>query len=133
MKLDVNNFFSHFSLSLDEGEPREANMERRGEDDLEVSKFYTNPITKPIPHAQPSPLLQDTISEFNLRGSGSHRNGLEASSEDISLAEDSIQEERDEELEAQKPPHPAGTMKFSCFDLITETFITIYSIMILLT
>nr|AAI00127.1 Zgc:113968 [Danio rerio] len=96
------------SLSLDEGEPREANMERRGEDDLEVSKFYTNPITKPIPHAQLSPLLQDTISEFNMRGSGSHRNGLEASSEDLSLAEDSIQEERDEELEAQKPPHPAG-------------------------
>uniref|UniRef100_A0A8C2CA82 Nuclear pore complex protein Nup98-Nup96 n=1 Tax=Cyprinus carpio TaxID=7962 RepID=A0A8C2CA82_CYPCA len=78
------------------------------EDDLEVSKFYTNPITKPIPHAQPSPLLQDTISEFNMRGVASHRNGLEASSEDISLAEDSIQEERDEELEAQKPPHPAG-------------------------
>uniref|UniRef100_A0A8C2CA16 Nuclear pore complex protein Nup98-Nup96 n=1 Tax=Cyprinus carpio TaxID=7962 RepID=A0A8C2CA16_CYPCA len=90
------------------GETREVTMERSEEDDLEVSKFYTNPITKPIPHAQPSPLLQDTISEFNMRGVASHRNGLEASSEDISLAEDSIQEERDEELEAQKPPHPAG-------------------------
>uniref|UniRef100_A0A673NMI3 Nuclear pore complex protein Nup98-Nup96 n=1 Tax=Sinocyclocheilus rhinocerous TaxID=307959 RepID=A0A673NMI3_9TELE len=86
----------------------EVTVERSGEDDLEVSKFYTNPITKPIPHAQPSPLLQDTISEFNMRGTASHRNGLEASSEDISLAEDSIQEERDEELEALKPPHPAG-------------------------
>ncbi|XP_051732984.1 nuclear pore complex protein Nup98-Nup96 isoform X1 [Ctenopharyngodon idella] len=96
------------SLSMDEGETREVSVERSGEDDLEVSKFYTNPITKPIPHAQPSPLLQDTISEFNMRGTGSHRNGFEASSEDISLAEDSIQEERDEELEAQKPPHPAG-------------------------
>uniref|UniRef100_A0A8C1PT99 Nuclear pore complex protein Nup98-Nup96 n=1 Tax=Cyprinus carpio TaxID=7962 RepID=A0A8C1PT99_CYPCA len=86
----------------------EVTVERSGEDDLEVSKFYTNPITKPIPHAQPSPLLQDTISEFNMRGTASHRNGLEASSEDISLAEDSIQEERDEELEALRPPHPAG-------------------------
>uniref|UniRef100_A0A671S4V3 Nuclear pore complex protein Nup98-Nup96 n=1 Tax=Sinocyclocheilus anshuiensis TaxID=1608454 RepID=A0A671S4V3_9TELE len=89
---------------------REVTVERSGEDDLEVSKFYTNPITKPIPHAQPSPLLQDTISEFNMRGSASHRNGLEASSEDISLAEDSIQEERDEELVALKPPHPAGML-----------------------
>lgn len=95
---------------MDEGETREVALERSGEDDLEVSKFYTNPITKPIPHAQPSPLLQDTISEFNMRGTGSHRNGLEASSEEISLAEDSIQEERDEELEAQKPPHPAGML-----------------------
>uniref|UniRef100_A0A8C1VCF4 Nuclear pore complex protein Nup98-Nup96 n=1 Tax=Cyprinus carpio TaxID=7962 RepID=A0A8C1VCF4_CYPCA len=95
------------SLSMD-GETREVTVERSGEDDLEVSKFYTNPITKPIPHAQPSPLLQDTISEFNMRGTASHRNGLEASSEDISLAEDSIQEERDEELEALRPPHPAG-------------------------
>lgn len=95
------------SLSMDEGETRDITVERSGEDDLEVSKFYTNLITKPIPHAQLSPLLQDTISEFNMRGTASHRNGLEASSEDISLAEDSIQEERDEELEAQKPPHPA--------------------------
>uniref|UniRef100_A0A8C2DIP6 Nuclear pore complex protein Nup98-Nup96 n=1 Tax=Cyprinus carpio TaxID=7962 RepID=A0A8C2DIP6_CYPCA len=29
----------------------EVTVERSGEDDLEVSKFYTNPITKPIPHA----------------------------------------------------------------------------------
>lgn len=93
------------SLSVDE---REMAAERSVDDDLEVSKFYTNPITKPIPHAQPSPLLQDTISEFNIRGASNNRNGLEASSEEISLAEDSIQEERDEELEAQKPPHPAG-------------------------
>lgn len=106
--------FSHSSLNLDERDPREATVERSGEDDLEVSKFYTNPISKPIPHAQPSPLLQDTITEFNMRGASSHRNGLEASSEEISLAEDSIQEERDEELDAQKPPHPAGTITAGC-------------------
>uniref|UniRef100_A0A8C2H0E0 Nuclear pore complex protein Nup98-Nup96 n=1 Tax=Cyprinus carpio TaxID=7962 RepID=A0A8C2H0E0_CYPCA len=107
-KLVLKNLNNSSLLSIDERETREVTMERSEEDDLEVSKFYTNPITKPIPHAQPSPLLQDTISEFNMRGVASHRNGLEASSEDISLAEDSIQEERDEELEAQKPPHPAG-------------------------
>ncbi|XP_059397995.1 nuclear pore complex protein Nup98-Nup96-like [Carassius carassius] len=100
------------SLSRDERETREVTVEPSEEDDLEVSKFYTNPITKPIQHSQPSPLLQDTISEFNMRGTASHRNGLEASSEDISLVEDSVQEERDEELEAQKPPHPAGIAVF---------------------
>lgn len=107
---------------MDEGETRDITVERSGEDDLEVSKFYTNPITKPIPHAQPSPLLQDTISEFNMRGTASHRNGLEASSEDISLAEDSIQEERDEELEAQKSPHPAGMLV--SFDILQNIHCT---------
>uniref|UniRef100_A0AAR2K7M0 Nuclear pore complex protein Nup98-Nup96 n=1 Tax=Pygocentrus nattereri TaxID=42514 RepID=A0AAR2K7M0_PYGNA len=83
-------------------------IERGAEDDLEVSKFYTNPIAKPIPHSQPSPSLQDTITELNMRRGVSARNGLELSSEEISLGEDSVQEERDEELEAQRPPHPAG-------------------------
>ncbi|XP_051956163.1 nuclear pore complex protein Nup98-Nup96-like isoform X2 [Xyrauchen texanus] len=95
-------------LSVDEGETREVTVDRSGEDDLEVSKFYTNPITKPVPHSQPSPLLQDTITEFKMRGASSYHNGLEASSEEISLVEDSFQEERDEELEAQRLPHPAG-------------------------
>lgn len=104
-------------------------MERSGEDDLEVSKFYTNPISKPIPHAQLSPLLQDTITEFNMRGPSSHRNGLEASSEEISLAEDSIQEERDDELDAQKPPHPAGactTRRKSCFKDIMKSYLNFF-------
>ncbi|KAL7844543.1 hypothetical protein SRHO_G00230820 [Serrasalmus rhombeus] len=89
-------------------ETRDEEIERGAEDDLEVSKFYTNPIAKPIPHSQPSPSLQDTITELNMRRGVSARNGLELSSEEISLGEDSVQEERDEELEAQRPPHPAG-------------------------
>uniref|UniRef100_A0A3P8XIQ2 Nuclear pore complex protein Nup98-Nup96 n=1 Tax=Esox lucius TaxID=8010 RepID=A0A3P8XIQ2_ESOLU len=76
------------------------------EDDLEINKFYTNPIAKPVP--QPS--LQDTISELNAHRVGhGGRNGLEVSSEDISLGEDSIQEER-EEVEQEAAPHPAGIL-----------------------
>ncbi|XP_036443331.1 nuclear pore complex protein Nup98-Nup96 [Colossoma macropomum] len=96
------------SLRSDAEETRDGEIERGAEDDLEVSKFYTNPIAKPIPHSQPSPSLQDTITELNMRRGVSARNGLELSSEEISLGEDSVQEDRDEELEAQKPPHPAG-------------------------
>uniref|UniRef100_A0A8C8M4U7 Nuclear pore complex protein Nup98-Nup96 n=1 Tax=Oncorhynchus tshawytscha TaxID=74940 RepID=A0A8C8M4U7_ONCTS len=59
------------------------------------------------PHT-PSPSLQDTISELNAHRVGARgRNGLEVSSEDISLGEDSIQEEREEEVQ-EVPPHPAG-------------------------
>ncbi|XP_007259635.3 nuclear pore complex protein Nup98-Nup96 [Astyanax mexicanus] len=96
------------SLRTDKEEIQDGETERGVEDDLEVSKFYTNPIAKPIPHSQPSPLLQDTITELNMRRGVNARNGLDLSSEEISLGEDSVQEERDEELEAQKPPHPAG-------------------------
>uniref|UniRef100_A0A4W5NAA1 Nuclear pore complex protein Nup98-Nup96 n=1 Tax=Hucho hucho TaxID=62062 RepID=A0A4W5NAA1_9TELE len=63
------------------------------EDDLEINKFYTKPS------------LQDTISELNAHRVGAgRRNGLEVSSEEISLGDDSIQEERVEDC----PPHPAG-------------------------
>uniref|UniRef100_A0A8B9KKL9 Nuclear pore complex protein Nup98-Nup96 n=1 Tax=Astyanax mexicanus TaxID=7994 RepID=A0A8B9KKL9_ASTMX len=96
------------SLRTDKEEIQDGETERGVEDDLEVSKFYTNPIAKPIPHSQPSPSLQDTITELNMRRGVNARNGLDLSSEEISLGEDSVQEERDEELEAQKPPHPAG-------------------------
>uniref|UniRef100_A0A3B3T4H9 Nuclear pore complex protein Nup98-Nup96 n=1 Tax=Paramormyrops kingsleyae TaxID=1676925 RepID=A0A3B3T4H9_9TELE len=76
------------------------------EEDLEeVTKFYTNPIAKPVPHTlegKPNPSLQDTIAELNVRSTRS--NGLGASSEDISLGDDSVLEERDE----AGAPHPAG-------------------------
>lgn len=88
---------------------QDLEVEGRMEDDLQISKFYTNPIAKPIPHSQTSPSLQDTISELNMRRAISARNGLDLSSEEISLGDESVQEERDEELEAQRPPHPAGT------------------------
>lgn len=83
-------------------------MDGGAEDDLQVSRFYTNPVAKPIPHTQPSPSMQDTISELNMRRSAGVRKDLDLSSEEISLGDESVQEERDEELEAQKPPHPAG-------------------------
>ncbi|CAB1316396.1 unnamed protein product [Coregonus sp. 'balchen'] len=87
--------------SVDEDDDVREVVEGGAEDHLEINKFYTNPIAKPIP--QPS--LQDTISELNAHRVGARgRNGLEVSSEDISLGDDSIQEEREEEV----PPHPAG-------------------------
>ncbi|XP_058271327.1 nuclear pore complex protein Nup98-Nup96 isoform X2 [Hemibagrus wyckioides] len=95
-------------LSLRADAEETQDIEGGAEDDLQVSKFYTNPIAKPIPHTQPSPSLQDTICELNMRRAVSVRNGLDLSSEEISLGDESVQEERDEELEAQKPPHPAG-------------------------
>uniref|UniRef100_A0A672M5K4 Nuclear pore complex protein Nup98-Nup96 n=1 Tax=Sinocyclocheilus grahami TaxID=75366 RepID=A0A672M5K4_SINGR len=94
---------------LDDDEPSINNgafMPRKSIKKLVLKNLNNSSLSQPL--QLPSPLLQDTISEFNMRGTASHRNGLEASSEDISLAEDSIQEERDEDLEALKPPHPAG-------------------------
>ncbi|XP_036379424.1 nuclear pore complex protein Nup98-Nup96 [Megalops cyprinoides] len=98
-------------LSLEETRSQEGEAEsEKAEEDLEeVTKFYTNPIAKPIPHTlegKQSQALQDTISELNVRSSSSARNGLEASSEDISLGDDSVQEEQ--EQDAQLPQHPAG-------------------------
>ncbi|KAM9451702.1 nuclear pore complex protein Nup98-Nup96-like isoform 2-T2 [Clarias gariepinus] len=96
------------SLRADDRETHDIEVEGGAEDDMQVSKFYNNPIAKPIPHTQPSPSLHDTISELNMRRAVSARNGLDLSSEEISLGDDSIQEERDDELDTQRPPHPAG-------------------------
>uniref|UniRef100_A0A8C7MKM7 Nuclear pore complex protein Nup98-Nup96 n=1 Tax=Oncorhynchus kisutch TaxID=8019 RepID=A0A8C7MKM7_ONCKI len=66
-------------------------VEGGAENDLEI-KFYAKPN------------LLDTISELKAHRMGAGgRNGLEVSSEDISLGDDSIQEER-----VEGPPHPAG-------------------------
>ncbi|XP_067113030.1 nuclear pore complex protein Nup98-Nup96 isoform X1 [Osmerus mordax] len=94
--------YPHNGLSLeDDDDVREVEPERA--DDPEVTKFYTNPIAKPIPS------LQDTISELNAHRPGAvGRNGLEVSSEDISLGDDSLQEEGEEESDSQQPAHPAG-------------------------
>uniref|UniRef100_A0A8C4RUE3 Nuclear pore complex protein Nup98-Nup96 n=1 Tax=Erpetoichthys calabaricus TaxID=27687 RepID=A0A8C4RUE3_ERPCA len=81
----------------------------RDDEDSGVGKFYTNPIAKPIPHTplgSQSFSLQDTINELGVRNVV--RNGLEVSSEDASLGDDSLQEEREEELDCNRPPHPAG-------------------------
>ncbi|XP_039601644.1 nuclear pore complex protein Nup98-Nup96 isoform X1 [Polypterus senegalus] len=81
----------------------------RDDEDSGVGKFYTNPIAKPIPHTplgSQSFSLQDTINELGVRNIV--RNGLEVSSEDASLGDDSLQEEREEEFDCNRPPHPAG-------------------------
>lgn len=93
---------------MDAEENQHGDTERGAEDDLEVSKFYTNPVAKPIPQSQPSQLLHDTISEVAMRRGVCAHNGLELIREESSLGDDSVQEERDDELETQKPPHPAG-------------------------
>ncbi|XP_041088599.1 nuclear pore complex protein Nup98-Nup96 isoform X1 [Polyodon spathula] len=93
--------------SIEEDSRHQEN--ERDEEDPEVTKFYTNPIAKPIPHTpegKQTVSMHDTIAELNVRNV--LRNGLEASSEEVSLGEDSLQEEREEELDNQQPPHPAG-------------------------
>uniref|UniRef100_A0A8C7SQM7 Nuclear pore complex protein Nup98-Nup96 n=1 Tax=Oncorhynchus mykiss TaxID=8022 RepID=A0A8C7SQM7_ONCMY len=63
-----------------------------------------------LPHSPYSASVDedDYVRELNAHRVGARgRNGLEVSSEDISLGEDSIQEEREEEVQ-EVPPHPAG-------------------------
>lgn len=90
---------------------RQEDEER--EDDHELMKFYTNPITKPIPQTPDSLAskqhlnhMDDTIAALNMRNSV--RNGLEVSSEEASFNEESLQEEQEEELEIPCLSHPAG-------------------------
>ncbi|XP_061752896.1 nuclear pore complex protein Nup98-Nup96 isoform X3 [Nerophis ophidion] len=94
----------------DESELRDGpGHNSRGEDDLEVTQFYVNPIAKPIPQGRTQASLQDTICELNMHKAA--RNGLELSSEDVSvsLGEESLQEERGDLLqESNTSPHPAG-------------------------
>ncbi|XP_043928758.1 nuclear pore complex protein Nup98-Nup96 [Protopterus annectens] len=87
--------------------------DEREDDDHELMKFYTNPITKPIPQTPDSLAgkqhlnhMDDTIAALNMRNSV--RSGLEVSSEETSFNEESLQEEREEELEIPCPSHPAG-------------------------
>lgn len=97
--------------------PPEENHRQDGEREEEeeaheVTRFYTNPIAKPIPQtlegsghkAQGS--VDDTIVALNMRAA--LRNGLEGSSEDASFQEDSLQEEWDKEAEPGLQLHPAG-------------------------
>ncbi|XP_029029419.1 nuclear pore complex protein Nup98-Nup96 isoform X2 [Betta splendens] len=97
------------SLVQHEGEMRElAGPSSRADDDPEVTQFYVNPIAKPIPQGRAQPSLQDTITDLNMHKAA--RNGLELSSDDVSvsLGEESLQEEKDEDQQEQHPPHPAG-------------------------
>ncbi|XP_058924704.1 nuclear pore complex protein Nup98-Nup96 isoform X6 [Kogia breviceps] len=99
--------FSFLSKPVDE------NHQQDGDDDSLVSRFYTNPIAKPIPQTPESAgnkhnsnnSVDDTIVALNMRAA--LRNGLEGSSEETSFHEESLQDDR-EEIENTYHMHPAG-------------------------
>ncbi|XP_040390705.1 nuclear pore complex protein Nup98-Nup96 isoform X1 [Cygnus olor] len=102
-----------FFLSVPSDENHRQDGEREEEEDHhEVTRFYTNPIAKPIPQTPENTVhkhqnnVDDTIVALNMRAA--LRNGLEGSSEDASFHDDSLQDEREEETETTHHVHPAG-------------------------
>ncbi|XP_025904918.1 nuclear pore complex protein Nup98-Nup96 isoform X2 [Nothoprocta perdicaria] len=102
-----------FFLSVPPDENHRQDGEREEEEDQhEVTRFYTNPIAKPIPQTPESAAhrhqnsVDDTLVALNMRVA--LRNGLEGSSEDASFHDDSLQDEREEEAETVHHLHPAG-------------------------
>ncbi|XP_024907346.1 nuclear pore complex protein Nup98-Nup96 isoform X6 [Pteropus alecto] len=100
--------FSFLSKPVDE------NHQQDGDDDSLVSRFYTNPIAKPIPQTpesagnkhNSSSSVDDTIVALNMRAA--LRNGLEGSSEETSFHEESLQDDREEVENSTYHMHPAG-------------------------
>ncbi|XP_036603753.1 nuclear pore complex protein Nup98-Nup96 isoform X1 [Trichosurus vulpecula] len=98
--------FSFLSKAVDE------NHQQDGDDDSLVSRFYTNPIAKPIPQTPENAVnkhhssVDDSIVVLNMRGA--LRNGLEGSSEEASFHDESLQDDREEEEESTYHNHPAG-------------------------
>uniref|UniRef100_A0A8D1ARN6 Nuclear pore complex protein Nup98-Nup96 n=1 Tax=Sus scrofa TaxID=9823 RepID=A0A8D1ARN6_PIG len=94
--------------------PVEENHQQDGDDDSLVSRFYTNPIAKPIPQTPESAgnkhnssnSVDDTIVALNMRAA--LRNGLEGSSEETSFHEESLQDDREELENNAYHMHPAG-------------------------
>lgn len=103
---------ARFFLSVPPEENHRQDGEREEEEEPhEVTRFYTNPIAKPIPQSlegsgHKPPAVDDTIVALNMRAA--LRNGLEGSSEDASFQEDSLHEEWDKEAEPGQQLHPAG-------------------------
>lgn len=100
--------FSFLSKPVDE------NHQQDGDDDSLVSRFYTNPIAKPIPQTpesvgnknNSSSNVEDTIVALNMRAA--LRNGLEGSSEEMSFHDESLQDDREEIENNAYHIHPAG-------------------------
>lgn len=100
--------FSFLSKPVDE------NHQQDGDDDSLVSRFYTNPIAKPIPQTpesagnknNSSSNVEDTFIALNMRAA--LRNGLEGSSEETSFHDESLQDDRDEIENSAFQIHPAG-------------------------
>uniref|UniRef100_A0A8D2CWC3 Nuclear pore complex protein Nup98-Nup96 n=1 Tax=Sciurus vulgaris TaxID=55149 RepID=A0A8D2CWC3_SCIVU len=100
--------FSFLSKPVDE------NHQQDGDDDSLVSRFYTNPIAKPIPQTPEnsgnkhnnSNSVDDTFVALNMRVA--LRNGLEGSSEETSFHDESLQDDREEIENNAYHLHPAG-------------------------
>ncbi|XP_036114957.1 nuclear pore complex protein Nup98-Nup96 isoform X4 [Molossus molossus] len=100
--------FSFLSKPVDE------NHQQDGDDDSLMSRFYANPIAKPIPQTPESAgskhnnssSVDDTIVALNMRAA--LRNGLEGSSEETSFHEESLQDDREEIENSTYHIHPAG-------------------------
>ncbi|XP_016073611.1 PREDICTED: nuclear pore complex protein Nup98-Nup96 isoform X2 [Miniopterus natalensis] len=100
--------FSFLSKPVDE------NHQQDGDDDSLMSRFYANPIAKPIPQTPESAgnkhnnssSVDDTIVALNMRAA--LRNGLEGSSEETSFHEESLQDDREEIENSTYHMHPAG-------------------------
>lgn len=97
----------------------DENHQQDGEDESLVSRFYTNPIAKPIPQTpesagnkhNSSSSVDDTIIALNMRAA--LRNGLEGSSEETSFHEESLQDDREEIENNTYHIHPAGQIQIS--------------------
>ncbi|OBS74662.1 hypothetical protein A6R68_14816 [Neotoma lepida] len=100
--------FSFLSKPVDE------NHQQDGDEESFVSRFYTNPIAKPIPQTpesagnknNSSSSVEDTIVALNMRAA--LRNGLEGSSEETSFHDESLQDDREEIESNAYHIHPAG-------------------------
>uniref|UniRef100_A0A7M4FMH4 Nuclear pore complex protein Nup98-Nup96 n=1 Tax=Crocodylus porosus TaxID=8502 RepID=A0A7M4FMH4_CROPO len=103
--------FNFLSRSIDENHRQDGEPEE-DDDHHKVTRFYTNPIAKPIPQTPENAVhkhqnsVDDTIVALNMRVA--LRNGLEGSSEDASYHEESLQDDREDETENVHHLHPAG-------------------------
>ncbi|CAH2226048.1 nuclear pore complex Nup98-Nup96 isoform X1 [Pelobates cultripes] len=81
-------------------------LETDGEND-EVGSFYPPPFSKPQSQEKKHfNNIDDTIVALNMRKA--LHNEMEASTEDVSFNEESLQEDGDEENHLDLTPHPAG-------------------------
>lgn len=107
-------FFSSLFRFSFLSKPVDENHQQDGDDDSLVSRFYTNPIAKPIPQTpesagnknNSSSSVDDTIVALNMRAA--LRNGLEGSSEETSFHDESLQDDREEIENNAYHVHPAG-------------------------
>lgn len=93
-----------------------------------MSRFYANPIAKPIPQTPESAgnkhnnssSVDDTIVALNMRAA--LRNGLEGSSEETSFHEESLQDDREEIENSTYHMHPAGQVHFGTCLMSCQSF-----------